>query len=109
MYTDAQIQSFQRAGEQTVMVGLSYVLSRIGMPGVAASVFYYYGGTNAVAAGKPLVESEWDFTLEWRPDWKPLQGLWLLARYGHSHTWQDSKLTTTDEVRLVLNYNVKLY
>jgi hypothetical protein len=109
IYTDAQIQSFQRAGEQTVMGGLSYVLTRIGMPGVAASIFYYNGATNAAAAGKPLIESEWDFTLEWRPDWKPLQGLWLLARYGRSDTWQDNKLTTTDEVRLVLNYNVKLY
>jgi len=109
IYTDAQIQSFQRAGEQTVMAGLSYVLTRIGMPGVAASVFYYNGATNAPAAGKPLVESEWDFTLEWRPDWKPLQGLWLLARYGHSDTYQGTSLTTTDELRLVLNYNIKLY
>lgn len=109
IYTDAQIQSFQRAGEQTVMAGLSWVLTRLGMPGVAASVFYYNGATNAVAAGKPLVESEWDFTLEWRPDWKPLQGLWLLARYGHSDTYQSTSLTTTDELRLVLNYNVKLY
>ena len=109
IYTDAQIQSFQRAGEQTVMAGLSWVLTRLGMPGVAASVFYYNGATNAVAAGKPLVESEWDFTLEWRPDWKPLQGLWLLARYGHSDSYQSTSLTTTDELRLVLNYNVKLY
>ena len=109
VYTDAQIQSFQRAGEQAVMGGVSYVMTLIGMPHVAASVFYYTGSTNAVAAGKPLVESEWDFTLEWRPDWKPLQGLSLMARYGHSDTNQDNKLTTTDEIRLVLNYNVKLY
>jgi hypothetical protein len=109
IYTDAQIQSFQRAGEQTVMAGLSYVLTRIGMPGVAASVFYYNGATNSAVAGKPLVESEWDFNLEWRPDWKPLQGLWLRARYGHSDTYQGTSLTTTDELRLVLNYNVKLY
>ena len=56
-----------------------------------------------------VVESEWDFRLEWRPDWKPLQGLWLSARYGHSETDQNNARTTTDEVRLVLNYNVKLY
>jgi hypothetical protein len=37
VYTGAQIQSFQRAGEQTVMAGLSWVLTRLGMPGVAAS------------------------------------------------------------------------
>jgi len=109
IYTDAQVLGFQRAGEQAVMAGLSWVLKPLGMPSVAISTFYYNGATNAPAAGKPLVESEWDFALEWRPDWKPLQGLWFRARYGHANTDQDNKRTTTDEVRLTLNYNVKLY
>jgi hypothetical protein len=109
IYTSAQIQSFQRAGEQTVMAGFSFMMAPIGLPGVAASAFYYTGATNAAAAGKPLVEKEWDFALEWRPDWKPLQGLWLRGRYGRSETWQDNALTTTEEIRLVLNYSIKLY
>lgn len=109
IYTDAQIQGFQRAGEQTVVLGLSSVLTALGLPGVATSIYYYNGATNAPAAGRPLVESEWDFRLEWRPNWKPLQGLWLSARYGHSDTDQNNVRTTTDELRLVLNYNVKLY
>lgn len=109
MYTDAQVQSFQRAGEQTVMAGLSLILTPLGIPGVGASVFYYNGATNAAAAGKPLSENEWDFSLEWRPDWKPVQGLWLRARYGHSETYQNNGVTRTDELRLVLNYNVKMY
>ncbi len=109
IYTDAQILSLNRAGEQALVVGLSSVLTPLGMPGVAASINYYNGATNAVAAGKPLVESEWDFRLEWRPYWKPLQGLWLSARYGHAETDQNNARTTTDEIRLVLNYNVKLY
>lgn len=109
IYTDAQIQPFQRAGEQAVMVGFSWVLTPLRLPGVAASAFYYSGATNALAAGRPLVESEWDLTLEWRPGWKPLQGLSFRARYGHSDTDQNNARTTTDEVRLVLNYNIKLY
>jgi hypothetical protein len=109
IYTDAQIQPFQRAGEQAVVLGLSSELTPLGLPGVAASIHYYNGATNASAAGRPLVESEWDFRLEWRPEWKPLQGLWLSARYGHSDTDQNNVRTTTDELRLVLNYNVKLY
>jgi hypothetical protein len=108
-YTDAQIQNFQRAGEQALMVGLSYVFTPIGIPGVAASVFYFNGSTGAPAAGAPLVENEWDFNLEWRPDWKPLQGLWLRARYGTSSVWQSTTHTNIDEVRLIVNYNVKLY
>jgi hypothetical protein len=108
-YTDGQIQAFNRAGEQALMVGLSYVFTPIGLPGVAASVFYFNGWTAAPAAGPPLVETEWDFNLEWRPGWKPLQGLWLRARYGTSSVYQGGGRTNIDEVRLILNYNIKLY
>lgn len=109
IYTDAQIQSFQRPGENAVMAGLSYVLTPLGVPGVAASVFYYNGSTTAAAAGGPLNEYEWDFNLEWRPQWKPLPGLWFRARYGFSATDQNSVHTTVDEVRLILNYSLNIY
>lgn len=108
-YTDAQILAFNRAGENTVMVGLSYVLNELGLPGVAASVFYFNGWTSAAAAGGPLTEYEWNFNLEWRPNWKPLPGLWLRARYGFSATDQNNVRTTVDEIRLILNYGIKLY
>lgn len=108
-YTDAQILSFNRAGENAAMLGLSYVMAPIGLPGVAASVFYFHGWTSAPAAGLPLVEDEWNFNLEWRPDWKPLKGLWLRARYGQARIDQNNIRTTIDEVRLILNYGIKLY
>lgn len=108
-YTDALIQDFQRAGEQTFMVGLSYVLKPIGLPGVSAAVHYFNGSTSAAAAGAPLVENEWDFHLEWRPEWKPLAGLWMRAHYGKSSTWQGGNLTTADEVRLIVHYDLKIY
>lgn len=105
-YTNAQIQTFQRAGEQAVMVGASYVFKPLG---VAASVFYFNGWTSAPAAGAPLVETEWDFTLEWRPDWKPLDGLWFRVHYGANSVRQGGAQTTIDEVQLIVNYKVKLY
>jgi hypothetical protein len=109
IYTDAQIQSFQRAGENALMAGVSYVFTPIGVPGVAASVFYYNGWTTSAAAGGPLNEYEWDFNLEWRPNWKPLPGLWFRARYGFSATDQNNIRTTVDEVRLILNYSLNIY
>jgi len=108
-YTDAQILSFNRAGEGAIAVGLSYVATSLGLPGVGASIFYYRGWTQAPAAGAPVLEDEWDFNLEWRPNWAPLKNLWLRARYGQARIDQNNIRTTIDEVRLILNYGVKLY
>jgi hypothetical protein len=108
-YTDAQILAFNRAGENAVLFGASYVFTRLGLPGVGASVQYFRGWTDAPAAGAPLVEDEWNFNLEWRPTWKPLQGLSLRARYGLAKTDQNNIRTTFDEVRLILNYGIKMY
>jgi hypothetical protein len=108
-YTDAQILAFNRAGEGAILLGASYVFTSLGLPGVGASVQYFRGWTDAPAAGLPLVEDEWNFNLEWRPNWKPLPGLWLRARYGLAKLDQNNTRTTFDEVRLILNYGIKLY
>lgn len=108
VYTSAMVQSFQRAGEQALMVGGSYVFDPVGLEGLAASVYFYRGWTGA-AGGPPTVENEWDFTLEWRPRFKPLSGLWLQARYAHVAIGQGSGLTTIDEGRAILNYRVQMY
>ncbi len=83
-YTDALVLRFQRTGESAVLLGLSYDFTPLGLPGIAAAVQYFRGWTSAPAAGLPVVEDEWDFNLEWRPSWKPLNGFWLRARYGKS-------------------------
>lgn len=108
-YTDAQIQAFNRAGEGAIMVGLSYVFTPLGLPGVGASAQYFRGWTEAPAAGLPVLEDEWNFNLEWRPNWDVLKGLWLRARYGQARIDQGGIRTTVDEVRLILNYGIKLY
>ena len=95
-YTDGLINPYNKAGENTFLVGAC--LRPLGLPGVAASVFYYNGQTTAPAAGMPLSEYEWDFNLEWRPEWKPLQGLWFRARYGYFSSSQSNIVTTVDEV-----------
>ena len=109
IYTNSMIQPFTRAGENAVEVGLSYVFTPLGLTGVAASVYYVNGWTTSQAAGGTLNESEWDFNLEWRPNFKPLQGLWLRARYGQSVTVQNNISTTIDDLRFILNYTLKLY
>jgi hypothetical protein len=56
-----------------------------------------------------VLEDEWNFNLEWRPDWKPLQGFWLRARYGYARIDTMGVRNTVDEVRLIANYTVKMY
>ena len=108
-YTDAQIQAFNRAGEGAMMVGASYVLSDLGLPGVGASVQYFRGWTEAPAAGLPVLEDEWDFNLEWRPNWDKLKGFWLRARYGYARIDTMGVRNTVDEIRLIANYTIKMY
>ncbi len=108
-YTDALVLKFQRAGESAVLLGLSYDFTPLGLPGIAAAVQYFRGWTSALAAGLPVVEDEWDFDLEWRPNWKPLNGFWLRARYGKATTSQGGVYTSVDEIRVVLNYKVKSF
>ena len=108
-YTDALVNSFNLAGENTFMAGASLGFRPLGLPGVAASVFYFNGSSSAPAAGAPLTQYEWNYVLDWQPDWKPLQGLWFRGQYGHSSTTQGNVVTTGEEIRVTLNYRVKIY
>ena len=108
-YTDALIQGFQRAGEQAVMIGLSHTLKPVGLPGVALAAHFFNGWTAAPAAGAPLVETEWDFHVDWRPEHEPLEGLWFRVQYGRSTVWQAGTVTASEELRVVLNYDLKIY
>jgi hypothetical protein len=107
-YTSALIQNFQRAGEQAVMVGLSHSLIGLGLP-AAVSTHFFNGWTSAAAAGPPLVESEWDIHVDWRPDHDRLQGLWFRVQYGRFTIWQGGTVTNGEELRVVLNYKLNLY
>jgi hypothetical protein len=108
-YTYALIQGFLRAGEQAVMIGLSQTLKPVGLPDIAVAAHFFNGWTSAAAAGAPLVESEWDFHIDWRPSHKPLQGLWFRTQYGRSTVWQGGTVANSEELRVVLNYDLKLY
>jgi hypothetical protein len=108
VYTNGMIQSFQRAGEQAMVVGASYVFTPLGLTGLGASAFFYQGWTGT-SAGPPTVENEWDFEVDWRPEFKPLSGFWLRLRYATSNVNQANTLTTINEARVILNYSVKLY
>ena len=109
VYTNSLIQSFQRAGESTLMAGLSYVMTPIGLPGVAASVFYMQRLDDRGRRGRPAERARMGLQARMATQWKPLPGLWIRAQYGSSATDQNNIRTTIDEVRLVLNYTLNIY
>jgi hypothetical protein len=69
----------------------------------------FNGWTSAPTAGAPPVESEGNFHLDGRPERKPLQGLRFRVQYGRSTVWQGGTVTGSEEQRVVLNYDLKLY
>jgi hypothetical protein len=50
-----------------------------------------------------------DFHIDWRPEYKPLEGLWFRTQYGRSTTWQGGTVTNSEELRVVLNYDLRFY
>lgn len=106
-YTDGLVLDFQRAGEGAVLLGGTLNLRHVGLPGVTVQVQYFDGWTSAVPGG-PLVESEWDVTVDWRPQ-ERLPGLWFRVAYGVSQTWQGASYARTHEARAILNYRLRVF
>ena len=47
--------------------------------------------------------------LDWRPYHKLLSGLWFLAQYDRSTVWQGGTVTSSEELRVVLNHDLNIY
>ncbi len=106
-YTDGLALDYQRAGEGALLLGGTANLRHVGLPGVTVQLQFFDGWTSA-APGGPLVESEWDITVDWRPQIM-LPGLWFRFAYGVSQTWQGSSYTRNSEARAILNYRVRVF
>lgn len=108
-YTSTIIAGFKNAGEQALVGKLSYDFTRLGLEGVTAYALYARGWTNAVAAGAPLTEDEFDIDVQWRPRSVPLKGLWLRGRCGFSKVYQDGSVNRLRDCRLIANYDFALF
>jgi len=106
-YTDGLVLDYQRAGEGALLLGGTVNLRHVGLPGVTVQLQFFDGWTTA-APGGPLVESEWDVTVDWRPQ-VMLPGLWFRFDYGVAQTWQGSSYTRSNEARAILNYRVRVF
>ena len=108
-YTSVQVQDFNRAGEDAVIVKLAYELSRIGAPGVSVYALVVHGWGRVDPSTHATVddENEMDFDLQWRPKASFLKGFSVRTRYAHE--WQNQgQDSTQDDVRFIINYDFDL-
>jgi len=108
-YTNVQVQSFNRAGEEAFMVRGFYDLSQLGLRDLAAYALWVHGWGAVDPATKASVYQldEYDCDLQWIPERGALKGFWLRIRYAHIDQRGVSDASAND-FRVIVNYDLSL-
>ena len=104
-YISLMINDFDRAGEDAWLVGLSYHFKRLGLEGLSAYTNYASGSIPSNDFSASSNQSEWDITVDYKPQDFLLNGLWLRLRRA-SLNRNDSGIDITD-YRIILNYELQ--
>jgi outer membrane porin, OprD family len=106
-YLSMMLEDFDRADEDAWLIGLAYDFSNIGIKGLSAYTNYVEGNTpdsgNAVSAD----QSEWDITVDYRPEISILEGLWFRYRYASLDQDGPGAIDKVDN-RIILNWEISL-
>ena len=97
---------FDRANEKALLVGLSYNSERLARYGLSG-YFNIAWGSDAEdpATGSGLPDRvEYNITLDWKPPSKPLEGLWVRARYAQLDIQGDGDAVR--DIRIIVNYRI---
>ena len=97
-FNSLMISDFDRAGEDSLGVGVSYDFARIGLAGVTFFADYAHG---VLPGGQH--EDEINGTADYRVDKGSLKNLWFRVRYGH--TWESNQPEKRD-FRVTINYTL---
>lgn len=110
LFTDSVVNSFIRAGEQTKFAQYSYDFSRVGVPGLSASISYLYGDdikSSIASSSKTFSEWERDARIDYVIQTGYLKGFGTTLRTGSYHTSEEAgngSTRSTDQTRLIFNY-----
>lgn len=105
--TSLMIENFDRAGEDALLVGLSYNFNRVGAEGLSGFVNYARGNSARDDFGVRVNDQqELDLTLDWRPKKGPLRGLWLRLRGAFVEERDGGE--SQNELRAIVNYEFPL-
>jgi hypothetical protein len=101
-YTNVQIESFYRAGENATMLRAAYNFPRL----TGLSVYALWVDGSAPNVKKQYAQKETDLNLKWTPQSPSWKKLTLLARYGHVSQGGPTD-QHEDELRLIVYYQFR--
>ncbi|MCK5477337.1 MAG: OprD family outer membrane porin [Methylococcales bacterium] len=104
-YLSIMVEDFDRAGENAWLIGLSYHFKKLGLDGVTAFSSYAYGNTPDSGSSKSPDQSEWDITVDYKPQQSLLNGLWLRLRRASVNRKNPGE--DLIDYRIILNYEVQ--
>lgn len=105
-YLSIIVDNFDRAGEESYLIGYSYDFSERGLPGLSAMANIADGNTPDFGPNASPDETEYDLTVDYRvPKDRALGGLWVRVRGA----WidQDERVAGGDDFfdfRVIINY-----
>jgi len=105
-YNSLMLLNFDRAGEQSAGLTVSYSLDQWKLPDFSLSMNFARGLFAEDENGVDQEDvHEFDITLDYKPSDKRLNGLWVRIRYGEA----DRGDKTLRDFRAILNYPVSLF
>ncbi|MBN8549757.1 MAG: OprD family outer membrane porin [Deltaproteobacteria bacterium] len=106
-YNSVVVEDFNRAGEQSWQVGLSYDLAGVGLPGFKFATAFVQGNSAInESTGESLSDrNETDVTLDYQIAEGALKGLWVRLR---SATIYDDQDGTIQDYRVIVNYDLNI-
>jgi hypothetical protein len=104
LFTDAMINGFVRAGENTSFGQYSYDFAAAGVPGLKASVAYLKGeNIKSATGGSDASEWERDMRVDYTIQQGALKGLGATVRHG-VYRGNAAGLADKDQTRVIFNY-----
>ncbi|KPG91736.1 porin [Pseudomonas sp. RIT-PI-q] len=105
LFTDAMVNGFVRAGENTTFGQYSYDFATLGVPGLKASVAYLHGDNIKAANGTGSDMSEWerDLRVDYTIQQGALKGFGATLRHG-TYRGSEINIADQDQTRLIFNY-----
>jgi len=101
-YNSSMIQDFDRAGEESFRVGLTYDLEPHGLEGLSMNTSWVFGETPDSGKYASPDQQEFNFTVDYRPKLELFDGVWLRARHANNSIDGGADL---EDIRLILNYS----